>query len=270
MRDQTERADRPLYRRQALEALNSPEQLRDAIQLTPRRSWIALLALVMLLGAIVGWGLCGRIPTTISARGMLVPAGGFRFVSAPRSGVVDAIAVAVGDDLPVGRLVARIDGREVRSATGGRVVAISAAPGGYVQSGGLLLTLQPPDPQREVVLYLPVAQTRGIRPGMAARIRSRVASGSASGDLRGVVRRVGAYPATRAEMRRALGSDEVAGFFSAQGLVDEIDIELIPDPTAPGDGRSSALDAAGARSGGLFCDVTIVTGTRAPLKLLRR
>lgn len=63
---------RRLFRQEALTALTSPDQLTQPIEVTSARSWAMLVALVLLLGAAIGWGVFGRVSTIVSARGVLV------------------------------------------------------------------------------------------------------------------------------------------------------------------------------------------------------
>jgi HlyD family secretion protein len=53
-----------IFRKVSLERLSSPEQLDRTLTVTPTRSWIALLELLLLLGLAVAWGFEGVVSTT--------------------------------------------------------------------------------------------------------------------------------------------------------------------------------------------------------------
>jgi len=56
---------RPIFRRAALERLSSPERLDELIEVTTPRLWLVLLGACVLLLAVVGSGLHGRVPSTV-------------------------------------------------------------------------------------------------------------------------------------------------------------------------------------------------------------
>jgi hypothetical protein len=61
-----------LFRKIALERMSSPEQLDQLLQVTTPRNWLALLALVGLLAAVVAWGFAGELRTVVTGQGSLV------------------------------------------------------------------------------------------------------------------------------------------------------------------------------------------------------
>lgn len=65
---------RSLFRKTALDHLASPEQLDQLLQITSAKSWLALLALAMLLIAILVWSIVGVIPITVAGTGVIRPA----------------------------------------------------------------------------------------------------------------------------------------------------------------------------------------------------
>ena len=97
-----------IYRKAALERLSSPEQLDHLVEVTSPRDWIALGALGLVIFAALIWAIFGRIPTTVTGSGILVNSAGIFEVEVLGTGVVEDLAVDVGDLVRAGQLVARV------------------------------------------------------------------------------------------------------------------------------------------------------------------
>jgi HlyD family secretion protein len=83
-----------LFRKVALDRISSPEQLDQLLQVTAPRNWLALIAVICLLGVAISWAFTGQLLTTVSGQGVLV------------HGTIAAIAVPAGfgpNEKPVAR-----------------------------------------------------------------------------------------------------------------------------------------------------------------------
>lgn len=98
-----------LFRRSAIERLQSPEQLDQLMEVTQPFGWIALVALCALLVLGIGWGVFGTIPTKVKAQGILIRTGGVFNIFGLGAGPVQAVYVKEGDEVKVGQVVARIE-----------------------------------------------------------------------------------------------------------------------------------------------------------------
>jgi len=78
------------------------------MQVTTPRGWIALASVGLLLGAAIVWGLTGSLAEKVGGRGMLVKSGGVLEVVSNAPGRVTDVAVAVGDSVTEGQVVAWI------------------------------------------------------------------------------------------------------------------------------------------------------------------
>ena len=101
--------DQALFRRVALERLSSPEQLDQLMAIVSARLWLALLAVAVLIGAVCAWSFLGTIPTRVAGAGVLIRTGGVSDITAGSSGPITDLAVAPGDVVREGQVVARID-----------------------------------------------------------------------------------------------------------------------------------------------------------------
>ena len=60
-----------LYRKSALERISSPEQLDKALKVTSPMSWLALLAVTLIVVVTVIWSIVGTIPVTVTTSGVI-------------------------------------------------------------------------------------------------------------------------------------------------------------------------------------------------------
>lgn len=63
---------REIFRKVSLARLASPEQLDQLVKITTPRAWIALLAILALIGATAAWAFTGKVATRVSGAGVLL------------------------------------------------------------------------------------------------------------------------------------------------------------------------------------------------------
>jgi HlyD family secretion protein len=107
------KGDIQIFRKVALDRLASPEELDILMQVTKPRTWLALVALLVLVVTTVVWGFVGSIPTRIDAQGVLIKAGGVFDIFATGAGPVQRVMVREGDTVKQGQVVALIDQPEM-------------------------------------------------------------------------------------------------------------------------------------------------------------
>lgn len=103
----------PLFRKNAIERLSSPDQLDLVMHVTSPRTWVALTALAILIAAAIVWGFIGSIPTRVTASGILIRPGGIFDVFVRQPGPITQVLVAEGDMVKAGQVVARVDQPEL-------------------------------------------------------------------------------------------------------------------------------------------------------------
>ena len=97
-----------IFRTVSLERLASPEQLDQVMRVTTARSWLALVASLLMVCVGVLWGFVGSVPTTVSGAGAIVRRGGVLNVVTRGSGLVMSLDVSSGEHVRANQVVARI------------------------------------------------------------------------------------------------------------------------------------------------------------------
>ena len=98
-----------LFRKNALDALSSPEKLDQPLRLLRPGQWLLLLSLGGFCLTIAIWSVFGRLPVRISGKGVLIRSNSLTVVQSETAGRVLALNNAIGDCVPKGHLMARID-----------------------------------------------------------------------------------------------------------------------------------------------------------------
>jgi hypothetical protein len=261
-----------MFRKEALEKLSSPEQLDQLLRVTSPRGWLALLGLGGLIAAIVAWSFLGSIPSTVSGNGILIRGTGVQVVEVPRSGRISRLFVNPGDAIQLNQVIATLtveDGEtQVRSPRSGRVLELRVNEGAFVQAGTILVSFELAQEDLEVVLYLPAADGKKVRPGMDVQVAPSTINRQEYGILKGKVKSVSDFPATVQGMFRVLGSDELVRALSSQGAPVEVRVELTKAETPSGFQWSSPVGPPTELQGGTFCSATIILGERRPISMV--
>ncbi len=265
-----------LFRKVALERLSSPEQLDQLMQVTTPRTWLALVGVGSLLIVALVWGIFGTIQTTKAGQGILIRGGGVQTIESPESGQLVRVLVKTGEMVRPGQPVASIlvhppDSREtipVTSPYAGHVLEIRENDGSIVEAGTPLLSLELTDEDLQVVLYLSLADSAGIQPGMKVQITPSTVRPEEFGVMQGKVVSVSQFPATYQGMMRVLGSDDLVRVLSRDGAPVEVRVELIKADTRSGYLWSSPKGPPVLIQSGTFCTATIVIDQQHPISLI--
>lgn len=101
-------AKREIFRSTALARMSSPEQLDQLLNVTTSKSWIALLAVMIILAVAIGWGFEGQIDTKAEGNGVAVHLGNVMTVGTLSQGQVVTLPVKAGDYVTSGQVIATI------------------------------------------------------------------------------------------------------------------------------------------------------------------
>lgn len=268
---------RSIFRQVSLERLSSPEQLDQILQVTDPKSWLALLALGILLITAVIWSVIGRIPVEVSGSAILLNSGGVKNIVSMESGQMTTLYIKPGQLVEEDQLIAEVmpSGKAevlpVSSPYRGRILELKANPGDLVSQGVPLASLEFTGDgiEQEVVMYVSAADGKRIQPGMSARIAPITAQVEEYGFLLGQVKSVSDFPATYAGILRILGSEELIQALGITGAPIEVHIALIPDEQTPSGYRwSSSHGPDFTINSGTLASVTITVDSQRPINLV--
>ncbi|NJR52001.1 MAG: NHLP bacteriocin system secretion protein [Leptolyngbyaceae cyanobacterium CSU_1_3] len=112
--DRGQSIKRQLFRQQALEQSASPEQLDLPIQIINSKRWLSLLALGTLVAAGCAWSVFGKIPITVTGKGVLTYPSQIKSIQSSGTGRVAKVEVKAGDQVKKGQTLAVLDQSELR------------------------------------------------------------------------------------------------------------------------------------------------------------
>lgn len=268
-----------LFRREASEALSSPEQLDVLIRITRPLDWVALgFTLLILVGAVV-WSVRGQVPQFVQTTGVLTWDRPPHPVRSLASGQVVEVAVRTGDVVKRGQVVAFLQGAdvwpqmsriEVVAGHSGRVGHIQVEPGDVIGAGTTLMMLAPVDARLAVVSFVPVVTGKRIRPGMAVQVTPTTVDRDTWGYLLGTVQRTTDFVVTQAEIEERLGSAELARLVASKGAAFLLmEVRLQEDPsTKTGFAWSSPTGPPFRLTPDTVCQVQLVTHALRPIELV--
>lgn len=262
----------PLFRAEAVAAIDSVDRLDEAITIVSARSALALTAILLMVVLALAWACFGTIPVAVAGRGVFVAGSGTAVISAPDDGTIQTVDVAVGQGVRRGEAVARErtpDGQIValRAPQDGTVVEISGAATLFVHRGDPVASVAPAGASLRAIVFVPVASDRHVEPGMPANVVPADVSALGGRAVHAQVVSVAPYPASAESIRNALQDDALAAQFSAAVPVREVQLELQKNP----DGSlawSGVFGATAPPAGGTPCTATIQVQERHPIELI--
>ena len=98
-----------LFRKNALDALNSPEQLDQPLQLLRPSYWLILVSLSGFSLTILIWSILGRVPVRIGGKGVLIHKESLQLIQSEVPGRVKILTANVGDCIEENKSLAHID-----------------------------------------------------------------------------------------------------------------------------------------------------------------
>ena len=158
---------------------------------------------------------------------------------------------------------------DVVSPYGGEVLEIKVSPGATVTTGDPVLSIQPDVQDLQVLLYLPAAQAKNVKPGMDVAISPSTVKREEFGYIKGSVIHVSDFPDTPAELMRNFENEVLVKALTNDGPVTELEVEMQKNAqTFSGYQWSSPQGPALSLSSGTLCTAEIVTRRHRPLALV--
>lgn len=102
-----------LFRRRALNALNTPERLEDPMRLLRPSYWALIMGLTGFSLSILTWSIFGRIPVRINGQGVLIRSDSIQRIQSGTVGRIKSIKVRVGQCVSKGTALIRIESTQL-------------------------------------------------------------------------------------------------------------------------------------------------------------
>jgi len=97
-----------LFRKDAIDKLQSPDRLNEMVRIISPNNWIAVLSIAVLFVFIVIWSVLGRLPINVQGNGILLKSGGVMEVPAIANGQVSELIIKPGMIVQKGEILAKV------------------------------------------------------------------------------------------------------------------------------------------------------------------
>ncbi|MEI6621279.1 MAG: HlyD family efflux transporter periplasmic adaptor subunit [Actinomycetes bacterium] len=180
---QSETAETPRFRAQALRQLDVPKSLDNLLQLTPPRMWIAIVGTaIVIIAALIYAGSTVRVQS-IAATGRAVAAPGVGTAPSPADGVITEVLVAQGASVKSGDPIARglADSGSpmtVLAPVSGQVWQQIAGAGTPVIKDEAVTQILPTNSGSQVLLQVPEADSAGMEVGQKVNLTAAGKTGT--------------------------------------------------------------------------------------------
>lgn len=225
-----------LYRKSSLEKLSNPEQLDRMIKISSPMSWLALIAVFLVILATVIWSIVGTLPTTETVSGMIVDPHHVNSVYADMNGTLEKYCVDTGKNVKTGEKIAEIkhtDGSilEVKADKDGVLSIHSLEIGAPVLAGTEIARITPQDLGAQVIVcYVPLAHAQKYEKGMSVLVYPTSIDSKKYGHMEAEIVSVDAYAANTNSLVYVLGSGNmVAEQFASGGPIVSIVCKIKTD-----------------------------------------
>lgn len=165
----------PLYRTQALQAMESHEDVERMLPVTSWRGWLLAVAGLALVVAAVLYAASDSRLVTVAGSGRIADGYGIRLVTASVAGQIASIDVEPGERVSADQVVATIaSGGEIieqRTPNAGSVIGALWRPGDPVEVGDWLLEISSSESDgKQALIALSVDDGQQVGVGMSATV----------------------------------------------------------------------------------------------------
>lgn len=249
------------FRQEALQKLETPDQLDQTLEITSSANWLIILGLILISVAFIIWGIFGTISTQVFGQGILIRQEGIHQLLAPWDGELKALFVETNDLVQAGDLIGEIVNAQnevipLYSPFNGRITELFFYQRDYVLAGQRILNLEIWRGQNEellALLFLPAEEGQKLQQGMTVRISPFVFPREEYGYLLGEIISVADYPSSVASISRLLGNEDLARKMIEDFVPIQVRVQLYTADTPSGYQWTSGKGPSTAiKSGTLF------------------
>ncbi len=218
-------------------APNGLDNIDRLFRRAPRRLWLELAAIVLLVVAAVVWAAVADVTVIVRGQALVVPPDGFFIAGEGLSGQIVSVDIDPLDQVAVGQQVAMIavpgSGEvPVVSPVDGAVVAVDVRLGDLVTGGGVA-RIAPDEPAAAVGLF-GAADLGSLQLGQRVDVTVNGLTPERFGAAIGRVASVGTIPVTAGRLKQLTGDATIAAALGQAGPLYEVVITLDPADTPSG------------------------------------
>lgn len=265
-----------LYRKSSLERISNPEQLDKVLKITSPMSWLALIAITLIIVVTIIWSIIGTIPETITTKGIVSSLVGSNSIYTQDAGKVVSLRVRAGDEVHLGDPV-----MTYRNSSNEMVIVYSDQVGivsdlvvkkddEFTPGKDVVRVTPMASSSQMVVCYVPLAQAKKLERGMQVNITLDSMDSNSYGNMVARIINIDAYATPNEGISSVIGSDNnLVSTFNKDGAVVAVACELYPDAdTVSGYYWSNAKGAGVNVQNGTLVTAKIVTDKVAPITKL--
>ena len=155
----------------------------------------------------------------------------------------------------------------ILSPAPGTIVNVQKSAGDKVSDGEVVFLLQPASSGTlHASAFIPAAKSKNVQEGQPVLVSPANAEPQRTGYMRGVVERVGRYPATFEQLMNVFKNQDLTQMLKGEEAAVTLEVRLIPDAGNPTGYQWTGKAPEGVRiSAGTLCHVAVVVEQRAPL-----
>ena len=265
-----------LYRKSSLERMSNPEQLDKVLKVTSPMSWLALIAVTVIIVITVIWSIVGTIPETVTAPGIVSSVVGSNSVYTNDAGTVVSLRVRAGDELHLGDPVMTYRNSSndiivVYSDQVGTVSDLVVKKDDKFTPGKDIIRVSPVAQDSQiVVVYVPLSKAKKLERGMQVNITLDSLDSNSYGNMVARIINIDSYATPKEGMSSVIGSNNnLESTFNKDGAVVAVACELYPDDSTVSGYYWSNKKGAGVNvQNGSLITAKIVTEEVAPITKL--
>lgn len=264
-----------LFRQQAMDSVESPDRIKDYIQVSGPSLYVWLLSILICVVSICVWAFNTTVNDFVKIKGIAFPHQQIMHVPAPLDGRITQVFVQKGDEISKGDILLRYrseDGiHELRSNVEGIVLShkiqqenvISMEPCVYVLPDSQV------DRMKEVIAFVTYADLRKLEVGMQVQATPTDLKREKVGYMYGRIISINELPTSLSEAKETFKLEEFTTAIFPSEASFMVKIILEDDPQDNGGihwshqgGKDIDIKI------GTFCDLQIVTSKRSIFDLL--
>jgi multidrug resistance efflux pump len=203
-----------LFRKSAIEKLSSPEQLDKSIVVTSPLSWLSLIGVALIVVCFVIWSICGTMPTTTEAQGIISNGIYTNSIYAEFGGKISEVYVTEGAKVEKNKVLCSvIDGNNIaHDITAKEDCVITkqlVQKDDIVNYSDEMFGISPVSSNDfYVIFYVGIEQLPSMHTGMDVVVNMPGYDNQKYGHMKGKIVHVDDFAADETSIRRVLGNNE--------------------------------------------------------------